>query len=143
MSDPLHISGVARPSASALPSSHGAVTSPPRISTMNPVPAKPSHDNGSLAITEHETPSKIHHMSVPGMVAEKEFKRPANVTGAGAVRVRSFHGRLNDDGLRRMDDRINEWLDTHKEIEVKNVTSCIGQWDDKAKEPALVLTVWY
>jgi hypothetical protein len=42
-----------------------------------------------------------------------------------------------------MDDKINEWLDGHPEIEIKNVTSTVGLYDGKIKEPALILNVWY
>jgi len=31
-------------------------------------------------------------------------------SGQGACRVRSFHGRLSDEGMAYMDDKINEWL---------------------------------
>ena len=42
-----------------------------------------------------------------------------------------------------MDDKINEWLDAHPEIEVKFVTTAVGPYEGKIKEPALVMNVWY
>jgi hypothetical protein len=64
-------------------------------------------------------------------------------TGQGAVRVRSFHGRLSDEGMAFMDEKINDWLDAHPEIEVKIVTTTIGTFEGKIREPALVVNVWY
>jgi hypothetical protein len=87
--------------------------------------------------------SKIKAFGVAGMHQEKGYKRKTYATGQGACRVRSFHGRLSDEGMAYMDDKINEWLDSHPEIEVKIVTTSIGQYEGKIKEPALVLNVWY
>lgn len=71
------------------------------------------------------------------------FKRKTHVGGQGAIRVRTFHGRLSDDGLAYMDDKINEWLDGHPEIEIKQVTTTVGLYDGKIKEQALIVNVWY
>ena len=72
-----------------------------------------------------------------------QFKRKTHSTGTGACRVRSFHGRLSDEGLAFMDGKINEWLDAHPEIEIKTVTTTVGMYDGKIKEEALVVNVWY
>ena len=87
--------------------------------------------------------SKIKAFGVAGMHQEKNYKRKTFATGQGACRVRSFHGRLSDEGMAYMDDKINEWLDNHPDIEVKVVTTTIGQYEGKIKEPALVVNVWY
>lgn len=72
-----------------------------------------------------------------------QYKREPKTTGTGSVRVRSFHGKLSEQGLEYIDNAINSWLDQHPEIEVKNVTSSIGMFDGKMKEPALILNIWY
>jgi hypothetical protein len=72
-----------------------------------------------------------------------DWKRPAHVNKTGAVRVRSFHGRLSDQGMEYLDHSVNEWLDKHPDIEVKFVTSNVGLFEGKLKEPALILNVWY
>ena len=72
-----------------------------------------------------------------------QFKRKTHATGTGACRVRSFHGRLSDEGLAFMDGKINEWLDAHPEIEIKTVTTTVGMYDGKIKEEALVVNIWY
>ncbi len=88
--------------------------------------------------------SKIRAFSVAGAHQHAyQYKRQTSVTGQGACRVRSFHGRLSDEGLSYLDDKINEWLDQHPEIEVKNVTTSIGLYDGKIKENALILNIWY
>jgi hypothetical protein len=72
-----------------------------------------------------------------------QFKRKTHASGTGACRVRSFHGRLSDEGLAFMDGKINEWLDGHPEIEIKTVTTTVGMYDGKIKEEALVVNIWY
>ena len=72
-----------------------------------------------------------------------DWKRATHVGGTGACRVKSFHGKYSDQGLEYMDDQINEWLDAHPDIEVKFVTSTVGVFEGKIREPALVLNLWY
>jgi hypothetical protein len=90
-----------------------------------------------------EAAKKIKAFGVTGQQKSHNWKRTPATTGAGAVRVRSFHGRLSDQGLGFMDDQINEWLDAHPEVEVKFVTSSVGTYEGKIREPALVLNLWY
>jgi hypothetical protein len=72
-----------------------------------------------------------------------DWKRPAHRNETGAVRVRSFHCRLSDQGLEFMDNSINHWLDAHPEVEVKFTSCVVGQFDGKLKEPAYILSLWY
>jgi len=89
-------------------------------------------------------PSKIKAISGSGgMHTHAAYKRPPDVTGHGAVRVRSFHGRLSEEGMAFLDDKVNEWLDSHPEIEIKFATTTIGQFEGKIRELALIITVWY
>ena len=62
------------------------------------------------------------------------WKRQPTATGHGICRVRTFHGRLSDQGLEFLDTTINEWLDGHPEIEVKAVTTNANMFDGKVKE---------
>jgi hypothetical protein len=73
----------------------------------------------------------------------EQFKRTPTKTGTGAIRVRSFHGKYSDEGLKFLDNAINAWLDEHPEIEVKFVTPTVMTFEGKTREPALVLNVWY
>ncbi|HEY8666687.1 MAG TPA: hypothetical protein VIL86_08490 [Tepidisphaeraceae bacterium] len=86
---------------------------------------------------------KIQAFGVHASHAAKTWKRPAKITGTGAVRVRSFHGKLSDQGLGYLDDAVNDWLDRHPEVEVKFVTSTTGVFEGKMREPALILNLWY
>ena len=73
---------------------------------------------------------------------EDEWNRTPNVTGAGAIHVKSFHCKLTGDSLAFLDQQINEWLDAHPQYEVKMVTTSIGTWTGKLKEPNLIVNVW-
>jgi len=87
----------------------------------------------------------VHAMGIQHSASdhEKEYKRAAIMTGNGACHIKSFHCHLSDDGLRHLDTRINDWLDAHGQYEVKFVTSNIGLWDGKTKDPELIVNVWY
>ncbi len=75
---------------------------------------------------------------------EENWKRTPQPTGTnrGAVHVKSFHCKLTGDSLEFLDNQINDWLDAHPEYEVKMVTTSVGEWTGKMKEPALIVNVW-
>ena len=87
--------------------------------------------------------SKIHGISSVSALAQHSYKRPTHYNKTGAVRMRTFHCRLSEQGVEYLDQIINDWLEAHPDIEVKFVTSTIGMWDGKLKEPTLILNVWY
>ncbi|KAA0213295.1 MAG: hypothetical protein DYG94_11770 [Leptolyngbya sp. PLA3] len=68
--------------------------------------------------------------------------REPNKTGTGAIHVKSFHCKLTGDSLSFLDQQINEWLDANPNYEVKLVTTTVGEWTGKLKEPNLIVTVW-
>jgi len=70
------------------------------------------------------------------------WARTPNTTGAGAIHVKTFHCKLTDEALVYMDQTINEWLDAHPQYEVKFVSTSIGTFTGKLKEPALICQVW-
>jgi len=141
-----------------------APTMPQRMGTVPPrpaAPAKPADDRIELvdepapkapAAPGAGGPAKAPDASkghVPlynaADMAKKEdvWQRPLRSSPSGATRVRSFHGRLSDQGLDYMDHTINEWLDKHPEVDVKFVTSITGIYEGKIREPAVILNVWY
>lgn len=73
---------------------------------------------------------------------EDQWNRTPNTNGTGAIHCKSFHCKLTGDSLEFMDQQINEWLDAHPQYEVKMVTSSIGTWTGKIKEPNLIVNVW-
>jgi hypothetical protein len=121
-------------------------------STALPNLKGPQHDNSSLSLVDDipaaapggEAKSKIRALN-GGEVnfAKHDWKRKPHTELTGAVRMKSFHGRLSDNGLEYLDNSVNEWLDAHPEVEVKFVTSTVGLYDGKIKELALILNVWY
>jgi len=99
-------------------------------------------DDASVdAVAEHQ--KKIRSYDEGAKHRHHEWKRQLHITQNGATRVKSFHGKYSDQGLAFLDDSINEWLDSNPEVDVKYVTSTVGMFDGKIKEPALVLNVWY
>jgi hypothetical protein len=87
--------------------------------------------------------SKIHGISSVNSLAAHSYKRPTNLDKSGAVRMRTFHCRLSEQGVEYLDQTINDWLEGHPDVEVKFTTSTVGLWDGKLKEPTLILNVWY
>ena len=77
-----------------------------------------------------------------GHEAGHHYKRRPTADGTGACRVKSFHCRLTGDSLDFLDDQINSWLDQHPECEVKYVTSTVGEWAGKTREPSLIINLW-
>ena len=122
----------------------------------NPKPAKPKEEELSLDDTlpidlasETVAPAKpgaskitTFEQKLSAKRHEDDWARSPNVTGTGAIHVKSFHCRLTGDSLEFLDRQINEWLDAHPQYEVKMVTSAMGTWSGKLKEPNLIVNVW-
>ena len=70
------------------------------------------------------------------------WQRTPNVTGTGAIHMKTFVAKLRLDAMDNLDDQVNEWLDNHPEYEVKFVTTTIGTLKSKLSEPALFMNVW-
>ena len=118
----------------------------PPVARPSPVKEEPLElvSEGSQPGSAQTPASKIHDITAAvGHGTGHAWKRKPNIHPTGAVRVKSFHGRLSDNGLEYLDNTINEWLDRHPEIDIKFVTSTEGMFDGKIKEPALILNVWY
>lgn len=136
-----------------------APANPPGLAKVSGIPMgrPPVEDLDTIALVEDAEPapvpgqpasaqpaSKIRAFTVAGAhVTSHQFKRQPNVTGHGATRVRTFHGRLSDEGMAFMDDKINEWIDTHPEVEIKQVSTTIGVFEGKIRDQALIVNIWY
>jgi hypothetical protein len=130
------------------PGAHGNHGSQPLHPTAPPMNSKPpALVDESIELVEEldatPAPSKIRQLGPMTSHADQKWKRTTHSNQTGAARVRSFHGRLSEQGLEYLDNAINDWLDHHPDVEVKFVTSTVGQFDGKIKEPALILNVWY
>ena len=81
------------------------------------------------------------HAALAG-TEKHEFKRPLNLTGTGATRVRVFHSKITVAALEHMAEMINRWID-ESEVEVKYVNQVVGVMEGKKPEPNVIVTVWY
>ena len=126
------------PSAPAAPAA-------PRLAAIGTAGASVSA--GSTAggsVQGFANPSKIKVNTGGDKHTYTKFKRQSHVSGTGACRCRSFHGRLSDDGLAFMDDKINEWLDNHPDVEVKFTNCFVGPLEGKVTgEQGLIVVLWY
>jgi hypothetical protein len=130
----------------------------PTLNKAKPVDRVRLDDDAPIALIDDEPvgqPSKTGTVAGESVSGRKitysgtdvhtveHFKRKPLRTGNGASRVKSFHGKYSDEGLKYLDNAINKWLDDHEDIEVKFVTSTVMTFEGKIREPALVLNVWY
>jgi hypothetical protein len=76
-------------------------------------------------------------------VDDSKLTRALRDTERGATRCRTFHAKLNEKALAYMNEQINEWVDTHPEIEIKFANSTIGVFEGKHAEQNLLLTIFY
>lgn len=141
--------GHGNPSVRATLGALSQSSGPAHIPAPAKLPHPPSTDETSSIglINDAELGTSEHKIKAIGGgdlgLRKEQFKRKTAVTGQGACRCRSFHGRLSSQGLDYLDNQINEWLDSHPDVEVKFVTSTVGTFEGKIREPALVLNLWY
>jgi hypothetical protein len=113
--------------------------------TQEPPPPLPIPKIGDVPVEKTEEsvglPRKITAFG-SGKKKESIWQRTPNTTGTGATHVRTFHSKLTDDALEYIDTQVNAWLDEHPEFEVKLVTTTIGTFTGKVKEPHLICQVW-
>ncbi len=127
-------------------STPAASPNPSSTSNPSPVPVTPSGPSPAGAPASPLAPasSKIRtfDQKLIGSRHEDKWQRTPNSTGHGAIHVKSFHCKLTDESLHYLDQQVNEWLDAHPQYEVKFVTTSIGEWTGKLKEPNLIVQVW-
>ena len=97
---------------------------------------------GAPIAHEAHTPKKIT-FNADAIARQRNFKRKPHLSGAGACRVRTFHGKCSDQGLEYLDDAINVFFDEHPDIEIKHITANVAMFDGKFKDFALIVNVWY
>jgi len=125
----------------------------PRMAIADP-PASPPNGNVSLMSesndevkgTRVEGGSAIKTLGSRGGggAGEYKFKRPLAPQELGPTRVHTFHARMSGGALQNLDYAINEWLDNHPEIYIKNVTATVGVFEAKiSSEEHLVLSIFY
>jgi hypothetical protein len=120
-----------------------AVAPPPPTRPVIDEPLELVEEKPEAGASAEAPKSKIHGITAAVGIAQHTYKRPTNLNKCGAVRMRTFHCRLSEQGVDYLDQAINDWLEAHPDIEVKFTTSTVGMWDGKLKEPSLILNVWY
>lgn len=101
-----------------------------------------------IEIAESEAPNDVgarsKHIHALGerKPHEDSWQRKTNVTGQGAIHVKTFIAKLRYDAMEHLDEQINHWLDAHPEYEVKFVTTTVGTLRGKLLEEALFVNVW-
>jgi hypothetical protein len=127
-----------RPAGIPAPSPNVPISSPPR-----PPPPVAPDAAGESAPTEATNKIRAFDQKLAGGARhEDNWNRSPNVTGTGAIHVKSFHAKLTGESLEFLDRQINEWLDAHPQYEVKFVSTTVGDWTGKLKEPNLIVQVW-
>ncbi len=122
---------------------HGSGPSIGAPGTSTPVQTPPAKPRADDLHPEPAAPKIRAFENKMGTRHEDKWSRTPNVTGHGAIHVKSFHCKLSDDSLGYLDQQVNEWLDAHPQYEVKFVTTSIGEWSGKlGKEPHIVVQVW-
>jgi len=115
---------------------------PPIGQAIQPEPGQDAEPTEApVAGTSVAGSTKIRTFEKKGNHEEKWLRTP-NQTGSGATHVRTFHSKLNTESLAYMDAQINDWLAEHPEVEVKFVSSTVGVYSGKVKEPAIICHVW-
>lgn len=114
---------------------------PSAAPTAAPSPAAPTASD-SAAPPEAVNKIRAFDQKLAGTRHEDSWNRTPNVTGTGAIHVKSFHAKLTGESLEFLDRQINEWLDAHPQYEVKFVSTSVGEWTGKMKEPNLIVQVW-
>jgi hypothetical protein len=119
------------------------------IAPLGPLADRPGPTPDTLSVSEPPQPQpqpkrkiRAFEQKLGGGGHEENWSRKPNATGTGAIHVKSFHCKLTGDSLEFLDMQINEWLDSHPEYEVKMVTTSVGEWTAKSREPALIVNVW-
>ena len=116
--------------------------------TLQPPPAS-SADDGAIELVEDDSETaaivhkKIKAFGPETAVRNQSWTRQPVQTGKGAVRVKSFHAKFSDQGVEHLDESINQFIDTHPEVDIKFVTTNVGLYDGKIKDVFLVVNVWY
>jgi hypothetical protein len=138
-----HNPGLGAPMGGQLGSQAGGVPAP-SAPPPNPVvrPEDPGVGPRMVAVSDSSDKIRTFEQRLGSGHHREKWSRQPNTNGTGAIHVKSFHCKLTGDSLTFLDQQINEWLDQHPDYEVKLVTTSIGEWTGKLKEPNLIVNVW-
>jgi hypothetical protein len=137
---PLRPPGIAPPSIRT--GVVAAQTAPPTQKELEPISLVEDESSPHTQVAA-PMPKKIQAFGMDNVQRNRQWKRQLQNNGTGATRMKSFHGKYSEQGLDYLDAAVNDWLDSHADVEVKFVTSTVMTFEGKIREPALVLNVWY
>lgn len=123
----------------AIPIPHDEVVDLDEIDELSPIDAG-DLSTGDMDLSEMSS-TKIKTFGVR-KAHEDHWNRTPNVSGRGAIHVKTFVTKLRMDAVEHLDQQVNEWLDAHPEYEVKFVTTAVGTLFGKNKEDAMFMNVW-
>ncbi len=76
--------------------------------------------------------------------SQMKFQRAIAPPDEHPTRIRTFHARMSGSALQNLDQAVNEWLDAHPDVFIKNATATVGVFEAKiSSEEHLVLTIFY
>ena len=130
------------------PAQHSHPTGPAKIAPMPTMVAPSRGGDDAIALIEDGEDADTLHKKIKAFGADsakkiEKWNRLPAANPQGAVRVRTFHAKLSDQGLEYLDDAINHFIDAHPEVQVKFVTTNVGMFDGKFKDLALIVNIWY
>jgi len=109
------------------------------------------HDEDLIPIEIDEpdpnlNPNQASKIQVFGQAIRKphsdHWARTPNITGKGAIHLKTFVAKLRLDAIDNLDEQVNEWLDAHPEYEVKFATTSVGKLVGKISEDAIFMNIW-
>ncbi len=142
----------AAPAVDAALAGTATMEPPARVAVAEPA-MNAANGNDSTMSEPNEEPkgprveggSAIKTLGARGAGAgEFKFRRPLAPQDQGATRVHTFHARMSGSALQNLDYSINEWLDHHPDIYIKDVVASVGVFEAKmSSEQHLVLSIFY
>ena len=101
---------------------------------LSPIEMSEATNNSGKSMIQMFGPERKPH--------DEHWNRTPNITGRGAIHVKTFVAKLRLDAIDHLDEQVNQWLDNHPEYEVKFVTTTVGKLIGKIPEQAIFMNVW-
>lgn len=94
------------------------------------------------ASAEPAAPARVPS-AAPPVSRDPNWRRALGGEAGLATRSRTFHAKLSEAALSHLNLQINEWVDTHSDVQIKFATSSVGVFEGKHSEQHLVITIFY
>ena len=110
----------------------------------------------SIAVDAPATPEELSSTAIHGFSGadslagagfapddESKFKRRLDPRSPFATRCRTFHAKLSEGAVVYMNEQVNQWVDSSRDVNIKFATSTIGTFEGKHADPHLIVTIFY